>query len=886
MFGRLWSTVRGLLARGRARRELDEELRFHVEMETQAHIDAGLDPVEARRVALRDFGGIDQTREAVGDVRAMGLDDVVRDVSHACRRLRRNPGVTVSALLTISLSVGLATAVYSVAAAVLLNPFPYQQPDRLLSVWRTLEDVDFVPLAIADLLELRDRTTSLAGVAGVERHGFALMTDGATEWADAFRVTPNLFDVLGVRAALGRTFRPDEERAGHDRVVIISERFWRQVFGGDFRVIGRRVSLKGEGSGAAPAESYEVVGVVSADLEFFYPTRVRADLYVPRSATAADHTEAGHSSPSLFTIVRAAPSATLVRAAAEIRAALLSESRAQPGLPLSHMGVRVVPLQEELVGRTRPAFLLLTGAALVLLVIGSINVANLLLVVGLRRAPEMATRLALGCSRSRLFRQLLTENLVLTAAGGILGVVLAFWVTPLLKQLAPATIPRVESIGVNLTALVFAVLATASFAVAVAVIPALIVSRPRADWVRHLPTRATSGRRGPLMSGALVVAETALMIALFGAASLITHSTWRLGRIELGFEPAGVLVASLVIPERLGSPAPRTNLEYELLRAIRAMPGVEQASIASELPFTWGVLGAVIDPKTDTTHRALVTEADGDYVSLLRIPLREGRLLTADDSGNRHVALVNDTLARRLSANAAIGLPIRIDDDVREVVGVVGDVTEVGAVTGGVIRRPGLGRVTLPAAYVPLGTTNPSHAFLLVRTVLPPARAFIALGQRMRTIDPELAIRRPGSLDERVVAARAETRFSAVIVSVFAVVALVLSIVGLYGVLAHSVSQRMPEFGIRVALGATPRQIRWSVAGRAFGLVGIGAVIGVGLWWLSGHAVRQFLFEVAPSDPWALGIAGSVLATGAIVATWWPAQRASRVNPTVALRSE
>ncbi len=884
MSGRIIGWLRNLLTRREVEHEVDEELLFHVEMETRENLDRGMTPAEARRCALRDLGGVDQTRESIRDQRATWLDAVVHDLSHAGRWFRRDLAVTASTVLTIGLAVGLATTVYSVAAAVLLRPLPYHQPDRLLSVWRTLEDVDFAPLAVADLYELRERTTTLASVAGLVRDGFVVTTAGVTQWADAFRVTPNLFDLLGVRAVLGRTFRPDEEQPGHDHVVVLTEAFWHRALGADRGIVGRRLWLKAEDTGDAPPEAYEIVGVVAPELEFFYPKSLKADLFLPRTIRPSDRTDEGRSSPTFFTIVRATPSATLAGAVAEITRVLLSNSRAHPGLPFSNTGVRVAPLHEELVGRTRPVFLVLAAAALVLLAIGSINVGNLLLAAGLRRAPEMATRLALGCSRWRLCRQLLLEHLVMTGAGGAWGVVLALWLTPVLVRLAPVSIPRIESATVDVTALVVAIAATGFVAVVVAIVPALLASRPRGAWDHLRPTLTATGRRW-LVKDVLVALEATLMLALLGVASLVGQSTWRLNQAPRGFDPSGVLAGALVMPDRPGGPGSRVALERRVLETIRVVPGVQAASIGSELPFTWGLLDAMTG-RDHVTHRCVVSEVDETYLSLLRMPLRQGRPLTAADVGDRHVVLVNETLARRLGPSNVLGQHVQVDDEWRQIVGVVGDVTEVGAVTGRVIRRPGLQRLTLPAAYLPLGTADPVRSYLLVRTTLTRAEALAAVGRRLRALDPQLALRQPASLEERVAAAGAETRWCALVVALFTGVALALAVLGLYGLLAHTVGQRTREIGIRIAIGATPRRVRWDITGRVYGLVGIGTLAGAGLWWVSGRAVRQFLFEVAPTDPWTLGASIAALALATVAAGWFPARQASRLDPTVTLRCE
>jgi predicted permease len=379
--------------------------------------------------------------------------------------------------------------------------------------------------------------------------------------------------------------------------------------------------------------------------------------------------------------------------------------------------------------------------------------------------------------------------------------------------------------------------------------------------------------------------ETALVLALLAGAALIGTGVWRLTHVPIGFQPRGVLVAQLKLPVRVEGEDYGARFERELVTRLRALPGLTHASTTSELPFTWGVLDTVKLSGSDASLRALVAATDSDYLRILEVPLLEGRLLRSQDEGNAHVVVINETLKRRLPAVRAIGQRLQIDDQWREVVGVVDDITEVGRVSAGVIRRAGASRVTLPAAYVPIGTYDGSNHYLVVRSTGGSAAA-ATIRQAVRAVDPEVTVRRVAPLEDRVKAAGAETRFCALLVSLFAAVALVLSAVGLFGVMAHSVGQRTREIGIHMALGAGPGRIRWIVARRALVLVGSGTLIGLGIALASGRAVRSFLFEVAPADPWILAGATAGLLGVAALATWIPVRRAARVDPTTALKCE
>jgi predicted permease len=885
MVGRVMARIRSLMARRRAEDELGEELRFHVEMETHANILAGMAPVAARRAALVSLGGMEQTREAVRDERATIFDRLGQDLRYALRRMRRKSGFAAAAIVTIGLAVGLATTVYSVAESVLLRPFPYGAPARLVMVWKTNENIDFFPLPVPELLDIKNRAGSVQAIGGLDREGFALVGSSTTEWVDAFRVTASLFDVLQVHAIQGRTFVPEDGVAGREHVAVIGEALWRRAFGSDPRVIGRRIQLRAEGAKKTVPDTYEIVGIVACDIELFYPTRLRAELYVPRVLSASDRAESARSMPSLFTFARTRPGVGLSEAAAEIRSVLAASTREHPKVSLPAAGSRVVALHEELVGRTRPTFVLLAAAAGVLLLIGCVNVASLLLAGGLRRAPELAARLALGCSRARLFQQLLTEHLLLACGGGVLGALLAAGATPALKRFVPKSLPRVEQIGVDANALAVALAIALVAGVIFGLAPALMLARPRLAAI--LKARSgTMTSAGGRWRHFLVVAQTALVLALLTGAALIGTGVWRLTHVPIGFQPRGVLVAQLMLPARVEGSDHGARFERDLLARLRGLPGVVQASTTSELPFTWGVLDGVKVPGSEAWHRTLVAATDSDYLGLLEVPLHAGRLLGPHDDGNSHVVVINEALRRLFPGGRAIGQHVQIDKEWREVVGVVGDITEVGRVSAGVIRRAGTSRVTLPAAYVPAGTYDVLNHFLAVRTTMTSPFAVAAIRQVTRAIDPGVSIRRAAPLEDRVKGAGAETRFCALLVSIFAAVALVLSAIGLFGVLAHAVGQRTREIGIHMALGARPSRVRWIVARRALVLVGTGTLIGLGIALSGGRAIRSFLFEVAPADPWILAGATAVLLGVAALATWIPVRRAARVDPTTALKCE
>jgi putative ABC transport system permease protein len=888
MFGRLVAVVRGLLTRHRAERELDEELRFHIEMETQANIETGMAPLEAKRVALRDLGGVDQTKEQVRDERASVLDSLALDVGYAVRRMKRDPRSATVVAVTMALAVGLATTVYSIATSVLLRPLPYHNPAELALVFRTVGDVNIIPLPIPEFLDLRARSKTISAMAGLQRDGYAVVAPGVTEWADAFSVTANLFTILGVEPLVGRTFLPHEDQSGHERVVVLAEAFWRRVFAGNPAIVGQYVRLAGPNRRDADADTYEVIGVVPASVRLFYRLPLEADIYLPRVLQPGDRAEEARMSPGFFTFVRLAPGVSVEQADREVRMVLKAVVAEHPAVSVPRAGSRVTSLHEELVGQTRPAFLLLAAAALILLVIGCVNIASVLLADANRRTPELMVRLAIGCSRRRLWQQLLTEHVLLALAGGGLGALVTVWAIPVLRWLAPASLPRVDQIAAEPRAFLFALGMSVLAGLASGAAPAWLMSRPAIG--NHLRSGAgTLAPRTRRVRAGFVIVTTALALTLLTCAGVIANGLWRLAHLDLGFAPSQVTVFTIDLPERWQSNARSVVFERELLARVRGLPGVGLASASSELPFAWGALDPnVILPGGHKAPPSEVTAADPDYIRLLKVPLRAGRLLDTRDDGSRRVALINEAFQRSFGQVPALGQRILVAKEPREVVGIVGNITEVGQIQGGVIRRAGFNRLTTPAVYIPSGTYHEQFSFrvLLVRTSLPLPTLTRAVNGQLHAIDPEVTVRRAGSLEERVHSVGGDARFFATIIGTFALVALILASVGLYGLLAQSVSHRSREIGIRVALGADSRRIGWLVVGEAMALVAIGSVVGVVLVLAGGKATRSLLFEVGPADPLTLLGVVAVLAVVAGVATALPTRRAVRVDVVSVLKTE
>jgi predicted permease len=515
-----------------------------------------------------------------------------------------------------------------------------------------------------------------------------------------------------------------------------------------------------------------------------------------------------------------------------------------------------------------------------------VNVANLLLVSAVRRRREFVIRRALGCSGRRLFRQLLAEHLLLVLLGGAAGILVTVSTMPLVGRLLPPSLPRGDLIRVDLGVLAFAATTTAIAGLLSGCLPAWVARGSR--FTNALQTAGSVSPTERRLTSVLVMSETALVLVLLAGAGLLASSVSRLGALELGFNPSDVVTMQIKLPERLANRERASDFEQDLLLGVRSLPGVERAATSDQLPFTSGSLATVSVASDDVRQPSLVAAVDPEYFSVLGVAPRRGRLLRSGDRGRTDVAVVNETLAGSFPEGRALGGRIRVGGQWREVVGVTADTTELGQVYGSAIRRSGaLARLTLPSAYVPSGTAStPRSFFLVLRSARPPAELESAVRRQISEVDSEVSIRRTTALEARIDDATAGVRFQMLLAWVFAGVSLVLATVGLHSVLAQAVGQRTSEIGLRVALGASRRQIRWLITRRAVAMMAAGLAIGLTAVVVGSQAMRSFLFEVSPLDPGVLAAAVVVLLAGAAVGAHSPVRRATRVDPAVALRRE
>lgn len=880
--------LRGLLAqlralmRGRSTdRELQEEIQSHIEMETARNVAAGHPPGEARRLALAVFGGHDATLEAHRDARGgRWIADLARDVRFALRSLRHNPGLTAAAILTLALGVGANTAIFSTLHAVVLRPLPFRDTDRLVMLWernaeRGWYQADAAP---ANYLDWKEQVAAFEDVAAYPAFdgSTVLSHDGDAQLLSSMTVTGNFFKVLGVPAALGRTFTDDETWATGERIAMISHRLWRTRFGSDSALIGRTIDL-----GGYPVR---VLGVVPAS--FVFPGR-DPDVWRPtafdRDGAQAVSFRRAH---WLKVIARLRPGITPAQADVALQVVV---QRLQRDYPVTNtgMGAGLTPLHQFLVGDVRKPLVALQAAVALLLLIACANVGNLLLVRAADRERESVVRLALGAGRGRLVRQALSESLVLSTLGGAGGVALGWAGTRVLATMQPAGMLPVTDISVNVSVLLFALGVSVASGLLFGIGPALWAGRRAPAEVLKEGGRGVSRTRLRKWSHALAVAEVAVALVLLAGAGLLVRSWWQVQSVDPGLESEGVLTITTSLPPgRFDTREKRDAFFAAALTRLDALPGVESAATVSQLSMTqssWSSDFAVAGrPREafgiDVVHR----EISPAYHDVVKVPLLRGRKFTdADNSGAPPVVLINEVLARKFFADEdPIGRRVAFDrypDSTsywRTIVGVVGSE-----------RQEGLEREARPEFFAPVLQDDNNRVFVIRTSGDPSALAGLARAALLE-VDRNVAINRIAPMTEIRDAALARRRFVMTLVISFASAGLLLALVGVYGVMAQLARGRRREIGIRVALGAPITDIRGMVLRRSLALAGSGVLIGVAVSLAATRAMASLLYGISPVDPVSLGLVGLLLASAAVAASMPTAWRAARVDPTETLRAD
>jgi predicted permease len=856
--------------------DLDEELQWHVEHLIEANLERGMSPEAARRAALVAMGGVQQRKEECREFRRTRLiDDCAQDVRYAVRSLSHARAFTLAAIATLTLGIGASVAVFAVVNGVLLRPLPFPQPDRLYLVAMSPRNPFVTAPALSDhnYVALRDRDQTFTNLATFSTSDVGLVGAGDPVVIKAGSVTTEFFNVLGVPAAYGRTFNADDGKTGVEQTVVLSNALWNERYGGDMSVLGRDVTLNGV--------RRVVIGIMPAGFEF--PAGVEA--WTPQVVRPS-----GGNSMMFPVIGRLKPDVTINQARAQFDS-VRRDLPHQPPADGSAWTIGIIPLKELLVGRVRRPLSIFAGAVIFVLLVACANVAHLLLARGAQRRRELAVRVALGATRSRLVRQLLVESAILALAGGAAGLLVALWTVPALLALAPGgRVPRLEMIRIDVWVMAFAFGTSLLTALTCGLIPALRATRAHTPE-SLLPTAGrTFGAGQERLRRTLVVGEIAVALVLLAGAGLLLKSFLRLQAVEPGFDTRRVVTLNLDLPEASYSDVTKLHVFHrDLLDRLKRVPDVTAVGLVNWRPLgNMQLNGDFSVEGRDGEAPFLVDKpaVSGGYFAAMRIRLIHGREFDSRDSATgAPVAIVSRTVARYLDPSeevlgrrVSLQTPARAEDWLT-IVGVVDDV-----------RQFGPSQAARPAIYKSFEQVRQwfflSHVSYVLRTSSDPRGTIPALRSALRDTDRNQAATSIALMDDIVFLATAEPRFHTRLLGTFAVLALILAAVGVYGVLAYSVAQRTHEIGVRMALGARATAVVWMVLRGTLWMGAAGVVLGSAGAFATTGLLTPFLFETTPTDLATFAAVAATMFAAALAAGAIPARRATRIDPLVALRHE
>lgn len=885
MLTRLKLAARGLFQRDLVERELDDELRFHLEQQTNMLIARGMSPAAARRAAIVALGGIEPTREAQRQGRgSRGIEDLFGDIRHAGRALWHDKPLAVAGLLTLALGVGATTAVFSAVNAVMLRELPFADSRRVVALWEENKPRGWYKkvAAPANYLDWAQRAKTFTGIAAYTDYAttVTLLGQGDPRLLTASYVTGNFVDVLGVRPALGRGFDAADTWDDGQRPAMISFPLWKSQFGGDSSVIGREMSFGGR-------RGWRIIGVMPEGFAFPMPT---TDVWLPVLFSREDRTAVSFRRAHWLRVIgRMKDGVTPVRANADLQAVVQQLKREYPATN-AQMGAGLTPIREWIVGDTRQPLLILLGASIILLVIACANVGNLLLVHAVSRTREMSLRFVLGASRLRVARLALAQSLLLSLAGGVAGLIVGWIGARALLAMQPGGMLPVTDIPLDHRVWLFALGMTTMSGIAFGLSPALLATRQSPAAALSAGGRAIAGGGVRRWARQLVIAEVALASVLLVGAGLLVRSYRNVAALPAGFDAEGVLTVSLGVPSsRYDSATKVLSFYHQLLGRISAQSGVASAAAVRQLPVTdlsWSSSLAVqgrppIPEGQDVLHREVL----GNYFGVMHVPVRKGRIFGPGDVlGGPSVVVINEALANRFFPNEdPIGKVIafdRVADSTSHwhtIIGVVGDERQAS-----IVEAP---RPEVFAAF-DQDWTRGMNLVVRAKPGIDPMSLAGGVRSAIRGLDSLLAINELRPMTEVHRAAMARQRFLSVLVFVFASTGVALAIVGVFGVLAQLVQSRTREMGLRIALGAMPAQVRWLVVGNGLGLVSAGVVAGLLIAVGATRVMSSLLYGVTPGDMTSYVAAGLVLLILGAVAAAIPAARASGADPASTLRAD
>jgi putative ABC transport system permease protein len=868
----------------KADRDFDDEIEAHLRLLADRYVRQGMTEAEAARAARRQFGNITLLKETRRDMRGFRfIETLLQDLRYGVRMLGKNPGVTFVATLTLALGIGANTAIFSVIEAVMLRPLPYQNSEGLCALWKSVpaRNIEWDWTSYPTIRDWREQSRSFEGMAAILLPSASEVTLQSGAWPERIqgsKVSGNFFELLGVKPLLGRAFTEDEARRGDD-VVVLSYGFWQRRFGGDAAIVGRTLHLDNR--------SATVVGVMPQNFQF--PDK-NAQLWLLLSR---DHRWTGFQeirlADAFSALARLKPGVSIEEARAEMNAIAGRLAKQYPATD-ANLGIRVTPLFDQVAGaQLRRALWILGGAVMCVLLIACSNIASLLVARGATRRKELAVRAALGAGRWRLLRQLATENILLSLLGGLVGLLFAHWTLRALLSLAPEDLPRADGIAINGTALTFAGALCLLTGVVFGLLPAAQITRGNLHASLNDSGRSASAGAGVRRArGLLVTMQFTLAIVLLIGAGLMVRSFLLLDAVKPGFDTTHLLTMTVRLPDEWYTDEARMRAFFEeAVQKIEQAPGVRGAAVGGAVSDSFRErvpnVSIVIEgrPATQDPERHESNMVSNGYFRVMGIPLREGRLFSAEDhSGSPGVAVISETMARRFwPSESPLGKRFKevlpgADSEWLMVIGVVGDV---------VTNRDG---TVYPTFY---STTNQFAGWnwrLVVRTETPPLELAAVVRRAVRSIDstvPDFEI----TTVEHVLAKLDKPRkFQTQLIGVFAVTALLLSALGLYGLMSYLVAQRTKEIGIRVALGAQRRDVLKMVVGRGMAVALTGVSLGLAAALAVTQLMKSLLFGVTATDPVTFALIALLLIGVALIASYIPAWRATKVDPLQALRHE
>ena len=798
---------------------------------------------------------------------------MIKDLQFAARSLLKRPGFTLIVVFTLALGIGANAAVFSVINAVLLRPLPYRDADRVVTLWQNniKAGIPRNDVSPANFIDWSEQSTSFEAIAGIEPFGFSMVGDGEPERLSAWVVTSGFFQVAATDALLGRTFTAEDYVPGNNRVVVLGHGLWQRRFGGDRGIVGRTLNFNGQ--------PYVIVGVMPPQFQL-PPDR---EIWVPGIIQESQRQRRGATYWNV--VARLKPGTTVAQAQEEMNGIAARLATQYPDTN-GEMGVSVVPLFEQLTGHIRSALWILAAAVGFVLLIACVNVANLLLVRGAERQREFAIRRALGAKRLRLLRQTLTESLLLVLVGGVTGVLLASWLVKLIPALSSSKIPRVEHVSMDLRVVLFACGVSLLTAIVFGLVPAIQFWRNDIQSNLRESGRSAATPVRQRLRKALVVSEVAIAIVLLVGAGLLLRSFVRLLQVDPGFAKENLLALQVFMPRTYDKPEQLTGFFDQSIEKIRSLPGVETAAVIATPPFivleqdaNFNIVGRPAAPK-GSEPSAFYAPVSSEYLNALSIPLKKGRFFTNfDKAGSPPVVVINETMARRYFPNEEpLGKRLVVifgREVTREIVGVVGDVL-----------HNGLHVEPRAEMFVPHQQSASAHMTFLVKTRTEPASQLSAVKGAIREVNPRQTFAKTATMEELVSESLKQRRFNLFLLGLFALMALLLATLGIYGSISYSTRQRTNEIGVRIALGAQSRDVLRLVVGQGVALALVGVAIGLGAAFLLTRAIKGLLFGVSPTDPLTFLAISLLLLFTALIASLIPARRATKVDPLVALRTE